>query len=95
MLAKPKLGGPLAASLAASALLFSACSSSHPRDINYGTDAGVGFVPVDVGPSLDTSSALDGSAGSESGASESAASAASAASNDGGDQADVSIDTNK
>jgi hypothetical protein len=90
MLAKPKLAGPLAALLAASALLFSACSSSHPRDINYGTDAGLDFVPPDGGasPSIDTSGTIDGSVGSEAGASN------APASNDSGDQVDVSIDTN-
>jgi hypothetical protein len=89
MLAKPKLAGPLAVLLAASALIFSACSSSHPRDINYGTDAGLDFVPPDGGtsPSIDTSSGIDSSVGSESGA--------SAASADGGAPVDVSIDTNK
>jgi len=89
MLAKPKLAGPLAAFLAASALIFSACSSSHPRDIYYGTDAGLGFVPPDVGASIDTSSGIDGSVGSESGASEAAASDA------GGSPVDLSIDTNQ
>jgi hypothetical protein len=93
MLAKPKLAGPFAALLAALALLFSACSSSHPRDINYGTDAGLGFVPLDVGTSVDTSG-IDGSVGSEAGTSNVSASNASA-SNDGGAQVDVSIDTTK
>jgi hypothetical protein len=82
MLAKPKLAGPLAALLAASALIFSACSSSHPRDIHYGTDAGLDFVPLDG--AIDTTSAIDGSGGSEAGASD-----------DGGVPVDVSIDTNK
>ena len=93
MLAKPKLAGPFAALLAASALLFSACSSSHPRDIHWGTDAGLDFVPPDGGasPSIDTSGTIDGSGGSEAGASNASASSVS---NDGGDQVDVSIDTN-
>jgi hypothetical protein len=28
------------------------CSSSHLRDLNYGTDAGVGFVPPDAATTL-------------------------------------------
>jgi hypothetical protein len=96
MLAKPKLAGPLAALLAASALLFSACSSSHPRDINYGTDADLDFVPPDggTGSSIDTdntSGAIDGSLGSEAGAFDASASNES---NDAGDQVDVSLGTN-
>jgi hypothetical protein len=87
MLAKPSLAGPLAALLAAAALLFSACSSSHPRDINWGTDAGLDFVPPDAS-TIDTStSGVDGAIDSES--------ATSSVSNDGGSQVDVSIDTNQ
>jgi hypothetical protein len=50
---------------------FAACSSDQLRDLNYGTDAGVGFVPpdgslkADLAPDTsevapDTTTALDG-----------------------------------
>jgi hypothetical protein len=41
----------------AAGLLLPACSSSGPRDMNYGTDAGLGFVPPDVGPRPDVAPA--------------------------------------
>ena len=39
---------------AAASLLLPACSSSGPRDMNYGTDAGLGYVPPDVGARADS-----------------------------------------
>ncbi|MBN2576992.1 MAG: hypothetical protein JXP73_20690 [Deltaproteobacteria bacterium] len=33
--------------------LLPACSSGDLRDMNYGTDAGQGFVPPDTGPRAD------------------------------------------
>jgi hypothetical protein len=37
----------------AMALVLAACSSNHPRDIQYGTDADVDFTPPDVSPAID------------------------------------------
>jgi hypothetical protein len=48
MLLRPKLAGLFSALVASATLLLWGCSSSSPRDINYGTDVGVGFVPPDV-----------------------------------------------
>jgi hypothetical protein len=39
----------------AASLLFGGCSEEQHRDVNYGTDAGVGFVPPDAAPRADTS----------------------------------------
>ena len=50
MLTRPKFAGLLAALVASAALLLSGCSSKSPRDINYGTDVGLGYVPPDVAP---------------------------------------------
>ena len=52
-------------------LAFAACSSDELRDMNYGTDAGVGFIPPDGSlkadlavdapeVTLDATTALDG-----------------------------------
>lgn len=83
MLVEPKLAGRAACVLIASALLFSACSSKNPRDINYGTDAGADFVPPDASDNSSDSSSgtIDGALDTEG-------------SSDGGDQVDFSLDTN-
>jgi len=73
MLTRPKLAGLCIALVTSAALLLSGCSSSSPRDINYGTDVGVGYVPPDVAPTttaydaaidteitVDTANAVDG-----------------------------------
>jgi hypothetical protein len=45
-----KLAGSVAIFAAAGSLLaLPACSSNSPRDINWGTDVGVGFEPPDTG----------------------------------------------
>ena len=59
---KPSQGfhiGLFSALVASATLLLSGCSSSSPRDINYGTDVGLGFVPRDVPPKT---TAIDGAA---------------------------------
>ena len=50
MYVRPKLAGLVAALVTSAALFLSGCSSSQPRDINYGTDVGVGYVPPVVTP---------------------------------------------
>jgi hypothetical protein len=60
MLLRPKLAGLLSALAASVALLLSGCSSSSPRDLNYGNDTGVGFVPPDGGPSATLDAGIDG-----------------------------------
>jgi hypothetical protein len=73
MLLRPKLASLSAALVTSAALLLSGCTSSKPRDINYGTDVGLGFVPPDVAPktttydaateagiAVDSTSAVDG-----------------------------------
>jgi hypothetical protein len=42
-----KVAGPLATLVAGALLLLPGCSSNQPRDINYGTDVGLGYVPPD------------------------------------------------
>jgi hypothetical protein len=66
MLLRPKLAGLCAALAISAALLFSGCSSSHPRDIHYGTDADLFWVPPDAAPTttvydaaVDFANALD------------------------------------
>ena len=66
MLVRTKLAGPLAALVASVPLLLAGCSSSQPRDINYGTDVGVGYVPPDApatsvdAQSVDSTNVIDG-----------------------------------
>lgn len=48
-----KLAGLFAALVASATLLLSGCSSSSPRDINYGTDVGLFYVPSNVPPTAD------------------------------------------
>jgi hypothetical protein len=54
-LLSPRVLVPSLAATAASLLL--ACSSSQSRDVNYGTDAGLGFVPPDAPPRNDAAPA--------------------------------------
>jgi len=58
MYLRPKLASLVAALLTSAALFLSGCSSSQPRDINYGTDVGVGYVPPVVTPT--DGGAIDG-----------------------------------
>ena len=58
MLLRPKLASLFHALVASATVLLSGCSSSSPRDINYGTDVGLGFVPPDAAPKT----AIDGAA---------------------------------
>jgi hypothetical protein len=60
MLLRPKLTGLFAALVASASLLLLGCSSSSPRDINYGTDVGVGFVPADSGTTTTVDAGIDG-----------------------------------
>jgi hypothetical protein len=48
MLARSKLALASSLLLASALLSFSACSSSEPRDLNFGTDAGLGWIPPDA-----------------------------------------------
>jgi hypothetical protein len=102
---RPKLAGPFAALVASATLLLSGCSSSSPRDINYGTDVGLFYVPPDVPPaadaviSSDSAKAMDGGAlvdGSvlDGVADEMAESLATATLDDGGVVVDASLDGN-
>ncbi len=64
MLVRPKLAGPVSALVFGAALFFSGCSSSKPRDLHYGTDADLFYVPPDAPPAtdaeaIDAESALD------------------------------------
>jgi hypothetical protein len=47
------VGRSLAIGSAAVALMLLGCSSSQPRDINYGTDVGLDFTPPDGGSPKD------------------------------------------
>jgi hypothetical protein len=73
MLLRPKLAGLFIALMASGTLLLSGCSSSSPRDLHYGTDADLFWVPpdatpttatddaaVDAGVSSDSATAVDG-----------------------------------
>jgi hypothetical protein len=92
MLFRPKLACSLATLLACGSLILSGCSSKQPRDINYGTDVGVGYVPPDSSSST-TSEAGSSEAGtSEAGASDASVEVAADASQavDGGTSGEVS-----
>ena len=59
MYVRPKLAGLVAALVTSATLFLSGCSSSQPRDINYGTDVGVGYVPPDVASTSPDSATID------------------------------------
>ena len=67
MLLRPKLAGLFAALVTSAALLCSGCSSSQPRDINYGTDVGLGYVPPDVAPTSTEAGAIEAGGSVDSG----------------------------
>jgi hypothetical protein len=67
MLLRPKLAGLFAALVTSAALLVSGCSSSQPRDLNWGTDVGLGFVPPDVAPTATEAGATEAGGNVESG----------------------------
>jgi hypothetical protein len=48
MLLRPMLASALLTLVAVASLLLAGCSSSGPRDINYGTDVALGYVPPDA-----------------------------------------------
>lgn len=58
MSVRPKLALALIG-LALALLPFAGCSSSQPRDLSYGTDVGVGYVPPDVAPSIQDAGAVE------------------------------------
>ncbi|HEX7507563.1 MAG TPA: hypothetical protein VF550_12370 [Polyangia bacterium] len=64
----PNLAGLFAALVVSATLLLSGCSSSSPRDVNYGTDVGLFYVPPDIPPAADaritsdSADAIDGGA---------------------------------
>lgn len=55
MLLPPKLVAGLFSLLAGACTLVGGCSSSQPRDMNYGTDAGLGYTPPDYATTTTTS----------------------------------------
>jgi hypothetical protein len=58
MSVRPKLALALVG-LALALLPLAGCSSSQPRDLNFGTDVGVGYVPPDVAPSIQDAGAVE------------------------------------
>ncbi len=64
MLPRPKSAVRLAVFFALAALPLLGCSSSQPRDINYGTDAGLGYIPPDGGGTSSTGDAVQIDSGS-------------------------------
>jgi len=59
MMVLPKLAGLSAALVLSAAWFFSGCSSSQPRDINYGTDVVLFFVPPDADSTTSSDAAVD------------------------------------
>jgi len=53
MTLRPKNAGALFMLAVVASLLLAACSSSSPRDQNYGNDTAVGFIPPDGGSGPD------------------------------------------
>ena len=94
MLTRPRLTIGILSLAASAAMLLSGCSSSSPRDIHYGTDVGLDYVPPDAGPaSYETASEATGEANSTEAGPESSSTTAAV---DGGTSLDtslVSIDT--
>jgi len=93
MLPRPKLAGLFPALVASAALLLWGCSSSSPRDLNYGTDVGLGYVPPDVAPTAPDTTVIETTASADAvddGSSSDSANADSANTVDG--MVDASID---
>ncbi len=59
MLARRTFGTSIATLLAGAALFLAGCSSSQPRDIHYGTDAGLGYSPPDLASATGSEDAAD------------------------------------
>jgi hypothetical protein len=93
---KPSQGfhiGLFFALVASATVLLSGCSSSSPRDINYGTDVGLGFVPPDAAPKTAIDgAAIDGAAIDSDHAYDSQLASDSDPAIDGGVVADAAID---
>lgn len=89
MLTRPKFAGLCIALVTGATLLLSGCSSKSPRDINYGTDVGLGFVPPDAGTTPTSEAGASEAGASEAAASEAGASEAAVAPQDAADSADV------
>lgn len=53
MLVRERLAISVAVLAAAVLPVLPGCSSSNPRDVNYGTDVGLDFVPPDAAPMND------------------------------------------
>jgi len=49
MLLRPMIARTLLTFAAGASLLHAGCGSSGPRDMNYGTDVALGWVPPDAG----------------------------------------------
>lgn len=47
MLPRPRFASALFTLVAVASLLLAGCGSSGPRDMNYGTDVALGYVPPD------------------------------------------------
>jgi len=90
MLLRPKLAGLFAALVTSAALFFTGCSSSQPRDLNYGTDVGLGYVPPDVGPTVTEAGAGEAGGSAESGSAVEAGETANDAASSVDSVADVS-----
>jgi hypothetical protein len=88
MLLRPKLAGLLVTFMASAALLFSGCSSSQPRDLNYGTDVGLGYVPPDVAPTATEAGTSEAGRSAESGSADEAGGTF-----DGAADAGISVDS--
>ena len=56
---RPQLAGLFAVLVAGATISLSGCSSSSPRDVNWGTDVALFYVPPDVPPAADTQNAHD------------------------------------
>jgi hypothetical protein len=53
MLVREKLAISVAVLAAALLWVVPGCSTNNPRDINYGTDVGLDFIPPDSGATVD------------------------------------------
>jgi hypothetical protein len=89
MLTRPKFAGLFIALVTGAALLLAGCSSSSPRDMSWGTDVAVGYVPPDAGATTTVDAGASEAAASEAAASEAAASEAAIAPQDTADSANA------
>ena len=50
MFPRPRIASALFTLVAVASFLLAGCGSSGPRDMNYGTDVALGYIPPDSGP---------------------------------------------